>query len=531
MADWRERLLQFWNRFEGRQKYALIGGFLALIALIVGISFWYGSKPEMVPLYTNLESKDAGEIVASLKESGIEYSLEETRDGTTIYVLPKNVLETRMNLATAGLPRGNKGFEIFDDSKIGTTEFQNRVNYLQAIQGELARTIEQLDKVAKARVHIVMPEDSLYKKNEKPATASIMLVIRGDEPLKRREVNGIVNLVANSVQTLTPNNITVVDETGKILNEEEDEDLEKQKRMSMQSDLQLKLTKAVRNNLQDNVQSMLDDALGEGNAYVRVSVELDFDDKEINRQTFTPVVDDAGIIRSQQDVSESYNGTSTTPGGAAGVESNVPGYVEEEGEANAEYERKESTKNYEINEENQKIIASHGSIKRLTVAVLVDDSITEEQQEGLVRLVSSAAGIDLDRGDTVSVEVLPFSTDVRERKTLEEIKAEELRSRTFYMELGFLLLLLSFIAGGFLMYRNKRLREREIEAEIARREEEERQRLEAERRDLEAQQRAAEEKMTPEERQSRNEKELIQSLIDQRPQEVAMLLKTWLAED
>ena len=165
------------------------------------------------------------------------------------------------------------------------------------------------------------------------------------------------------------------------------------------------------------------------------------------------------------------------------------------------------------------------------VAVLVDDSITEEQQEGLVRLVSSAAGIDLDRGDTVSVEVLPFSTDVRERKTLEEIKAEELRSRTFYMELGFLLLLLSFIAGGFLMYRNKRLREREIEAEIARREEEERQRLEAERRDLEAQQRAAEEKMTPEERQSRNEKELIQSLIDQRPQEVAMLLKTWLAED
>ena len=237
MADWRERLLQFWNRFEGRQKYALIGGFLALIALIVGISFWYGSKPEMVPLYTNLESKDAGEIVASLKESGIEYSLEETRDGTTIYVLPKNVLETRMNLATAGLPRGNKGFEIFDDSKIGTTEFQNRVNYLQAIQGELARTIEQLDKVAKARVHIVMPEDSLYKKNEKPATASIMLVIRGDEPLKRREVNGIVNLVANSVQTLTPNNITVVDETGKILNEEEDEDLEKQKRMSMQSDL------------------------------------------------------------------------------------------------------------------------------------------------------------------------------------------------------------------------------------------------------------------------------------------------------
>ncbi len=531
MADWRERLLQLWNGFQGRQRYAIIGGIIALILLVVGVSLWYGSKPEMVPLYTNLESRDAGEIVANLRESGVTYSLQETRDGTTIYVLPRDVLETRMNLATAGLPRGNKGFEIFEDQSIGTTEFQNQVNYLQAIQGELARTIEQLDKVSKARVHIVMPEDSLYKKNERPATASIMVVMRGDEPLRRREVNGIVNLVANSVPTLIPKNITVVDETGKILNEEEDADLEKQKQMSMQSDLQLKLTKSVRDSLQENVQSMLDDALGEGNAYVRVSVELDFDDREINRQTFTPVVDDAGIIRSQQSISESYTGTSTEPGGAAGIESNVPGYVGEEGQANAEYERKEVTQNYEINEETQKIISSHGAIKRLTVAVLVDDDVTEEQQEGLIRLISSAAGIDLNRGDTVSVETMPFSTDVRERKTLEELKAEERRSRVFYMELGFLLLLLSFIAGGFMMYRNKRLKEREIEEEIARREEEERARLEAERRDLEAQQRAAEEKMTPEERQNRDERQLIQTLIDQRPQEVAMLLKTWLNGD
>ena len=198
MANWRERLQELWNRYQSKRKYIIIGALAVLVLAFAGISFWYGSKPEYVPLYTNLETKDAGDVVNSLKESGVPYELVEDKKGATILVPVTQVHDLRLELASAGLPRGNKGFELFDDSKLGVTEFQNKINYLQALQGELTRTIEHLDSVEKARVHIVLPEDSLYKKNEKPATASILLMLKPETKLTTPEVKGIVNLVSHS---------------------------------------------------------------------------------------------------------------------------------------------------------------------------------------------------------------------------------------------------------------------------------------------------------------------------------------------
>ena len=591
MANWRERLRELWNRYDKKYKYAFIGGLLALIALFVGISFWYGSKPDYVPLYTNLETKDAGDVVNNLKEAGIPYELVEDKKGATILVPATQVHDLRLELASAGLPRGNKGFELFDDSKLGVTEFQNKINYLQALQGELTRTIEHLGSVEKARVHIVLPEDSLYKKNEKPATASILLMLKPGTELTKPEVKGIVNLVSHSVQGLLPENITIVDEQGNILNKNEDDELEKEQRMNLRTLNQIEMTKKVRDHIQQNVQTMLDKTLGVGNAFVRVSVELDFDDRKIDRQTFTPVVDDSGIIRSQQDISESYSGESNTPGGGAGIQGNIPGYVAEESNANAEYERKESTRNYEINEENQKIIASPGSIRRLTVAVLVTDEITELQQEGLLRAVSSAAGINEERGDTISVEPMPFNTDLEDQRA-EAARQEQLRKdRIFYTEIAAMILLAALILGGFLMYRWKKRKERQaaIEAQLAaerkareeaRRAQEEQRRAEEEQRRIEEEQKRAEEeaarieeerkvaeaeaaaeaeanaviaaaetatggasaqaaeqqeeeedRLTPEERRHLSEKEAIMKLIDEKPEEVAWLIKVWLMEE
>ncbi|MBQ9477997.1 MAG: flagellar M-ring protein FliF [Selenomonadaceae bacterium] len=532
MADWIARYRELWNRYQGRQRYIIVGSAAAFLILLLGISFWYGSKPELVPLYTNLEAKDAGDIVNSLKESGTQYSVEETKNGTTIFVLPKDVHNTRLELAVAGLPRGSKGFEIFDDSKLGVTEFQNKVNYLQALQGELTRTIEQLDAVEKARVHIVLPEDSLYKKKEKPATASIMLVLNHDIKLKEREVKGIVNLVSHSVQGLTTDNVTIVDEKGNILNETEDPDLLKQKNMSMQALAQIEMTQKVRDHIQENIQSMLDQSLGPGNAFARVSVELDFDEKKTDRQTFTPVVDESGIIRSQQDVTESYSGESNIPGGPAGVQSNIPGYIAEERNANAEYERKESTKNYEVNEENQRIIASPGSIRRLTVAVLVNDTITELQQEGLLRAVASAAGINEERGDTISVEALPFSNEAREQLSAAEYAERKRQERILYTEIGALLLLSSLLIGGFLMYRRRKQQERLAEEEAILAAERERQRLlEEERAQAVESGEIDESQLTPEERNQLDEKKAIMAFIDEHPTEAAILVKQWLEED
>ena len=561
MANWRERLQELWNRYQNRRKYIIAGIILLLVLAFAGISFWYGSKPEYVPLYTNLETKDAGDVVNSLKESGVPYELIEDKKGATILVPVTQVHDLRLELASAGLPRGNKGFELFDDSKLGVTEFQNKINYLQALQGELTRTIEHLGSVDKARVHIVLPEDSLYKKNEKPATASILLMLKPETKLTQPEVKGIVNLVSHSVQGLAPENITIVDEQGNILNKNDDDELEQQNARNLRTLSQIEMTKKVRDHIQQNIQTMLDKTLGEGNAFVRVSVELDFDDRKIDRQTFTPVVDESGIIRSQQDISESYNGESNIPGGPAGVQSNIPGYVAEDRNANAEYERKESTRNYEINEENQKIIASPGSIRRLTVAVLVNDTITELQQEGLLRAVSSAAGINEERGDTISVEPMPFNTDLMDQKA-EEARLEQLRKdRILYTEIAAMILLAALLLGGFLMYRWKKRKERQaeieaqLEAERKAREEEERARKEEEARQLaaaqalaeaQAQEQAAkaeqrakdiedelipEDNLTEEERQQLHEKQAILKLIDEKPAEVAMLVKIWLTED
>ena len=300
----------------------------------------------------------------------------------------------------------------------------------------------------------------------------------------------------------------------------------------MQALMQIEMTQKVRDHIQENIQSMLDQSLGPGNAFARVSVELDFDEKKTDRQTFTPVVDEAGIIRSQQDVSESYAGQSNIPGGPAGVQSNIPGYIAEDRNANAEYERKESTKNYEVNEENMRIIASPGSIRRLTVAVLVNDNITEPQQEGLMRAVASAAGINEERGDTISVEALPFSNDAREQLSAAEFAARKRQERILYTEIGALLLLSSLLIGGFLMYRRRKQQERLMEEEAILKAERERQRIVEEQRAamIEAGE-VDEADLTPEERSQRDEKQAIMAFIDEHPVDAAMLIKQWLEED
>ncbi|MGP1585991.1 MAG: flagellar basal-body MS-ring/collar protein FliF [Schwartzia sp. (in: firmicutes)] len=533
--DWKERYLQLWEKTTQKQRYLMFGILGLLVVLLVVGSYFYGSKPDLVPLFTNMETKDAGEVAAKLKESKIQYEIQENQQGVTVLVPSRDVHAARLDLATQGLPRGHKGFEIFDDSKLGVTEFQNKVNYLQALQGELTRTIEQIAAVEQARVHIVLPEDSLYKKNEKPATASIMLRLKPERKLTKKEIKGIVNLAAHSIQGLTPENITIVDDTGKILNDpEEDED----KGVGNKTITQLEMTRKVQERMQKDVQTLLDEALGEGRAFVRVNVELDFDQRQTDRQIFTPVVEDSGIIRSQQEMSESYSGTSQNPGGPAGVQSNVPGYVAQTENANAQYEKKESTRNFEINEEKQKIVASPGSIRRVNIAVLVNDDITRAQQDSILRSVSSAVGVNPERGDTVSVEPLPFNTTMAERRAAQEMAEKAQRDRAVYTQLAAVLLVLAMAGGALIMQRRKRRLELEAleeerlaqEALEAQRREEE-ARMNEERANLVAAGQLDEEELTLEEKQHLSERQALEKLIREKPADVAMLVKTWLSED
>lgn len=545
MADWKAQYIELWNKTTMRQRQMIIGAAVLVFAAIFGWSYWYGNRPELVPLYTGLETKDAGDVTAKLKEAGVPYEVQEGKDGATILVPKQRVHDARLDLATQGLPRGHKGFELFDDSKLGVTEFQNKVNYLQALQGELTRTIEQIEVIEKARVHIVLPEDSLYKKNEKPATASIMLRLYPEKTLSKKEIRGITNLVAHSIQGLLPENITIVNDRGKILNDPE-EDQDKAKDESKKTLDQLEMTRKVEERIQVNLQSLLDQALGEGRAFVRVSVELDFDQRLTDKAIYTPVVDDAGIIRSQQDISETYTGNSQVPGGPAGTQSNIPGYVATQGNARADYEKKETTKNYEINEEKSKIVASPGSIRHLNVGVLVNDELTAAQQESIRRSVASAAGIDPRRGDTISVEPVPFSKEVAERKAAEEQKVKDAEMRQTYI-IGGVILLILLIAAAIFFYRRRQAQlaaeaaaaaeaQRRAEEEAARRAEEARQAAEYAEMRRQAIANGKEppdvpKELTQEEKRAIEEREAVEALINTQPAEAAMLIKSWLSEE
>lgn len=514
MADWKMQSLRLWQNIGKRERYVIFGSAIVLFLAILIWSYWWGGRPEMVPLFTNMEAQSAGEVSNKLKEMKVQHEIGE--NGTAIMVPSKDVYRIRLELAAQGLPRGNKGFEIFDQNKFGTTEFQNKVNLLQALQGELTRTIEQMSEVEKARVHIVLPEDSLYKKNEKAATASIMLKLKPGKKLSREQVNGIVNLAAHSVQGLKPENITVVDNYANVLNNQSDEQVAGAGTMT-----QLELTKKVQDDLQKNVQSLLEQVLGPEKAAARVNVELNFDQRTVDKQTFEPVVDDKGVIRSSQDVNETFRGTSNAPGGPPGTTSNIPGYVTNNNNNNqSNYEKKESTRNYEINETKEKIVSSPGSIRRMTVAVLVDSNISRAQQDSLMKAVSSAIGLNPARGDAISVESMPFNTELADRMKKEEQAFERDQQLALWLKIGAVVLLIGLIAYAVRLRNRKKQEEQELEMMAVAADEE-----------AVAGEKSQDKEMSPQEKERLSQREFVEKMAKSKPDDVAQLIKAWLTDE
>jgi flagellar M-ring protein FliF len=511
MADWKEQSLRLWQNLGNKERYFIIGSAIVIFAIVLAWSFWWGGRPDLVPLFTEMEAKDAGEVSAKLKEMKVTHEIGG--NGNSILVPAKDVYRIRLDLASQGLPRGNKGFEIFEQSKFGATEFQNKVNLVQALQGELARTIEQLSEVEKARVHIVLSEDSLYKKNEKPATASIMLKLRNGAQLSKEQVRGIVNLVAHSIQGLKPENVTVVDQLARVLNEESDPNGASGANVTL---TQIEMTKKVQDGLQKNVQSLLEQVLGPNKAAARVNVELSFDQRTVDRQTFEPVVDDKGIVRSSQEMNENFKGSApNTPGGVPGTATNVPGYVT----ANANqsnYEKKEVIRNYEINETKEKVVATPGSIKRLTVAVLVDASVNKAQQDSLLKTVSSAIGVNNARGDVVSVESITFNTEAADKQRREELEYENQQKQALWLKIAAAVIAVLGILYILRMRSvNKKQRE-ELEAEIA---------ATVEPAPMDTKE------LTDKEAQSTEQRKELERLAKSKPEEIAQLIKVWLSEE
>jgi len=256
-------------------KRVLIAGIVLLAAISFAVLIFIANRTDYRPLFTNLTSEDAGEIIKKLKDNKTPYQI--TPDGKGVMVPSDKVYELRLSLASEGLPQGGGiGFEIFDRKNFGMTEFVQKLNYQRALQGELTRTISQLAGVEQARVHLVIPEKSLFKESEKPATASIVLKMKSNRSLKDSEVQGVVHLVSSSIEGMDPEHVTILDSRGKILSKGGSSDPTARMTSAMQE-----TQRNYEKNLEDRLQTLLDPIVGGGKSVARVSATFDF--KKVER--------------------------------------------------------------------------------------------------------------------------------------------------------------------------------------------------------------------------------------------------------
>ena len=394
--------------------FLLIGGFVALML--------WTNRPEYQILFSNLQTLDAGQIVEKLREKRIPFKLED--GGRTVLVPSDKVYDLRLELATQGLPRGGEvGFEAFDKMPFGTTEFVQKVKYQRALEGELARTIMEFDSVAQVRVHIVQPDDSLFVEPERQARASVVLKMYPGRALDRRQLQGIVNLVACAVKNLKPENITVVDvDRGLLIGPREDNGIG-----AMTQD-QFEYKRKLETALEQRIVSMLEPVVGHNRVVAKVSADVDFRQVRISEEIYDP---DSAVIRSEQRQREKAIGGKALPSGSPDLKYQVYQTTGQNAAATKQVEKENSVINYEINKTNKQIVSSAGDIKRLTAAVIVDGTyVVEKDEKGReVRkfvprsrkemkefedIVKKAIGFNEARGDQVTISNVPFAIQKEE---------------------------------------------------------------------------------------------------------------------
>ena len=413
-----EQLKRMWASLSAGRKVAFMVSILFCVGLVVFLTLWAG-RIQYRPLFSNLGADDASAILTYLKGQKIPYRLSAS--GTTISVPVEKVYETRLNLASKGIPQGGGvGFEIFDHAKLGVTEFVQKINYVRALQGELSRTVNQLSEVAHSRIHISLPAKSLFVEQQRPAKASVVLKLNPGKHLSSGEVQGITHLVASSVEGLKPDNVTVVDQDGHILS-----GTQRENRLEVASSDNQGLQTGMEKRLEKKIQSILERVVGPGKVVARVSAKIDFTSSQETEETFNP----KSVVRSEQH-SEEKSTSANVASGVPGAGSNIPGQMasaKKTGGKSNQFKKTSDTINYEISKVVRKKVLPPGAIKTLSVAVLLDGTYkikknkegktvkayvprTAEEMKKIENIVKGAVGFNAERGDKVNVVNIPFET-------------------------------------------------------------------------------------------------------------------------
>lgn len=469
-----DAVLQYLRRFNDYfktltlpQKISYAGGVAILIGAL-GFLLYLNNRIDYAPLYSGLSQSDMGEITQALKAKKIPYRLSEG----SIEVARSQLYETRLSLASDGIPKGSgMGFEIFDQQKLGSTEFVQKINYQRALQGELARTINGMSEVLESRVHLVLPEDSLFKEDQKPPSAAVVLKLRPNARIGDKELQGIVHLVAATVRGLDESRITIVSNDGQVMYKKGAED-----QNSQTSNVQLERKQRVEDDMRQKVQSMLEQVLGPKRVLARVSVDLDANQVQIAEETYNP---DSAVVRSQQRTTETTEGKDAGPAkGNPDVPINIDGKLLQsspqggDGAAKPtkQLNRQREVVNYEINKTSRQITQMPGNVKKISVAVIVDGKYenkpgtdgkpketyvarTPEEMKSMEELVKKAVGYNETRGDQITVSNIPFVSDMggsemvkAENRYLQILKSYE----KLILNLGLLIAVLLFVVKPFM---------------------------------------------------------------------------------
>ena len=399
---------RFWSSRTMAQRILFSGISVSVIGAFAFMVMWL-NQPDYRVLFSKLTQDDASRVMETLKAGKTPYKLED--GGQTILVPADQVSEMRLKVAGEGKLHGaGLGFEIFDETKVGQTDFVQRINYQRALQGELARTISEFPQVEKTRVHLVLPAKSLFIEEQRKPSASVVLTLKPGAKLDPKQVQGIVNLMAMSVEGLEPNRITVTDTSGKIVYQAKDGG-----GIDGLTSTQFDFRQTYQQNVERKIEELLSPIVGGGKSIAKVTAALDFSQRVTKRQSFDP---NATVVRSETREESATNQKANVDGSVPETNFRGDGFSGTQNKVDQSQEKRIT--NYEINAEQQEIVAPTGELQRLSVAVIVDyiqDPNSKEAKfiprpaeelEHIKQAVSNAVGIDAQRGDTIEVSCMPF---------------------------------------------------------------------------------------------------------------------------
>lgn len=450
--------------FTKGQKALMVGGTLAVVVALVIFTKLAGGA-DYATLFTDLEPADAAAVTERLSADGISYELAD--GGTTVRV-PRDVLyETRMQLSADGVASSSQaGWSILDGQGITASEFSQQVGYQRALEGELARTIRSIDGIEAATVHLALPRDTAFALDDSQASGSVMISTRPGRSLDAMQVQAIVNLVSSSVDKLEPSDVTVADSSGTVLAAPGQRSLD-----GIGNDLNRRQAVAFEDQVAADLRAMLTSVVGPNNAVVTVSAELDFDESTVTRETYSqPLTDPAGtpVPLTESQRLETYTGGATGATGILGAEEGGDGGAGD----GIEYSLDEFQRTNAVDREVESINRAPGTIVRLGVAVIVDEgAVTPAMLGEIEALVTAGADIRVDRGDTLAVSALPFDTSLQDAMAEDldaaAAEAEAAARNDLYQSIALAVVIALVVLVSWLKMRKAAKRRRQLMDELS----------------------------------------------------------------